>query len=292
MLSKRLENFFKNKKVLITGAAGSIGSNLTKRLVELPVKKVFILDQDESGLFDLWEEYPKKTELILANIRDGAKINRIFKKYCPDIVFHCAAYKHVIWGEKWKDEFIQTNITGTINLINASLKHKVKKFVFISTDKAVNPSSFYGETKKAGELSCLNASKLSKKTEFIIVRFGNVLASRGSVVPVFKKQIERDEPLTVTHKKMRRYFISMGEAIDFILKTTLLAKNGQICVPELKEIYITDLAKLMIALSGKVLPIKFTKPNKGEKLREELMTKEEKKRSVKKQGIYFICPKM
>jgi len=289
MSLKKLENFFKNKKVLITGAAGSIGNNLTKQIVKLKPKKVFILDINESGLFDLWEE--TKAELILADIRDEIKIERIFEIYKPDIVFHCAAYKHVIWGEKWSDEFYTTNVKGTENLVKSSLKIKVKKFVFISTDKAVNPKNYYGKTKKEGEKLCLEASK-SSKTEFIIVRFGNVLASRGSVVPIFKKQIERDEPLTVTHKKMRRYFISMGEAIDFILKATLLAKNGQICVPELKEIYITDLAKLMIALSGKVLPIKFTKPNKGEKLREELMTKEEKKRSVKKQGIYFICPKM
>ena len=247
------------------------------------------MDINESGLFDIWEEC--KGELVIADIRNKAKLYQIFKKYRPEIIFHCAAYKHVIWGEKWKDEFYNVNIIGTKNLIEVSIDYKVKRFVFISSDKAVYPKSFYGWTKKVGEDLCLEASKLSK-TDFIIVRFGNVLASRGSVVPIFKRQIERDEPLTVTDKRMKRYFIGMNEAIDFILKATILAKNGQICVPEMKEIKIIDLAKLMISLSGKILPIKITKPHKMEKLRESLMTKEEEKRSVKKQGIYFICPKI
>jgi len=252
--------------------------------------KLFILDNNESGLFDLWERF-KETELILADIRDKEKIEKVFNLYKPDIVFHCAAYKHVVWLEKWPDEAYKTNILGLENVINSAIESKVKRFVFISTDKAVNPKSIMGKTKKIGERMCLRASKESK-TEFVIVRFGNVLASRGSVVPVFRKQIEREEPLTVTDKKMKRFFMSMEEAINFILKATVLAKNGEICVPDLKEIYITELAKFIIALSGKILPIKFIGANPGEKFRESLMTTEEKKRSIKKQGIYFICPKM
>ena len=247
----------------------------------------------ESGIFSVREEVKNicKTRMIIANIREGELIKRIFLKERPDFVYHCAAYKHVILMEMFPKEAEYTNVLGTKNLIEASLKTGVKKFVFISTDKAVHPTSVMGRTKKEAEKLCLQANK-TNSTEFVVVRFGNVMASRGSVVPIFQKQIVEGKDLTITDERMTRYFMGIYEAVELILRATVVGMPGDIIVLDMGEqISIVELAKLMIKLSGKNLNIKFTKPGKGEKFFEKLMTHEEKKRAVKKNGLFIIRAK-
>lgn len=285
-----LSNFLRNKRVLITGAAGSIGSALSRRISELKPKSLIILDQDESGLFDVGEDIKKKckTKLVIANIREKERINNIFSKYQPDIVFHCAAYKHVSLMEIFPEEAERTNVYGTQVLVDASIKFGVERFIFVSTDKAVNGTSVMGRTKKEGERICAEANE-AKVTKFIIVRFGNVMASRGSVVPIFQKQIAEGKNLTITDRRMRRFFMGIYEAVELILRATIIGKAGDIVVLDMGDpISIVELAKLMIKLSGKNLKLEFTKVGKGEKLFEELMTEEEKKRAVKKDGLFII----
>jgi len=272
-------------KILITGASGSVGSALARKLIN---EKLYLFDQDESGLFDIYEELKNKgkVEYIIGSIRDKEKLDLVFSKYRPEIVYFASAYKHVILMEKWPDEAIKTNIEGLENTIEVAKKYKVKKFVFVSSDKAVNPTSMMGRTKKWGEQLCLKANG---KTKFIIVRFGNVMASRGSLLEIWKKQIEENKPLTITHPKMKRYFMGLYEAVDLILKASHMGEDGEIFVlNSMDEIYIRNLAKLMIKLSGKDISIVYTKPGKGEKMKEILMTASEKRRSVYKNGMWII----
>ena len=288
MLQQQLKSFFKNKVVLCTGAAGSIGSALCRKLAQLPLKQLIILDQDETGVFDIYEELKNKckTEYIIANIREKENIAKLFRKYSPDIVYHAAALKHVALMEKWPEEAYKTNIIGTINLIDAAISTNVQKFIFISSDKAVNPLSVMGKTKKLGEVSCLARNGATK---FIVVRFGNVMPSRGSVVPIFQKLIAEGKNLPVTHKRMERYFMGIYDAAMLILKATLLGKGGEVFILDMGEsMLISELAKIMVRLSGKDLDIYYTKPAKGEKLTEVLMTKEEKKRAEKIGNLYVI----
>lgn len=280
----------KDKKVLITGAAGSIGSALSRRIAELKPKSLIILDQDESGLFDVGEDIKRicKTDLVIASIRESERINEVFSKYRPDIVYHCAAYKHVSLMEVWPEEAERTNVDGTRILVDASIKFKVKRFIFVSTDKAVNGTSVMGKTKKKAERICHEANK-AKVTKFIIVRFGNVMASRGSVVPIFQKQILEGKNLTITDSRMRRFFMGIYEAVELIIRATIIGKAGDTIVLDMgNPISIVELARLMVKLSGKNLKLEFTKIGKGEKLFEELMTREEKKRAVKKDGLFII----
>lgn len=289
-LNNLLNHFLENKKVLITGAAGSIGSALSRRIAELKPKSLIILDQDESGLFDVGEDVKKlcKTHLAIANIRESDRIDSVFSKYHPDIVYHCAAYKHVSLMEIWPEEAERTNVHGTRILVDASIKSGVDKFIFVSTDKAVNGTSVMGKTKKEGERICSEANK-AKVTKFIIVRFGNVMASRGSVVPIFQKQIAEGKNLTITDHRMKRFFMGIYEAVELVIHATIIGKAGDIIVLDMGEpLAIVELAKMMIKLSGKNLKMEFTKVGKGEKLFEELMTTEEKKRAVKKNGLFII----
>lgn len=287
---KTLQNFMQEKKVLITGAAGSIGSALSRRIAELKPESLIILDQDESGLFDVGEDVKKfcKTHLVIANIRESDRINGVFSKYRPDIVYHCAAYKHVSLMEMWPEEAERTNVGGTQILVDASIKFRVDKFIFVSTDKAVNGTSVMGRTKKEGERICQEANKAGV-TKFIIVRFGNVMASRGSVVPIFQKQIAEGKNLTITDARMKRFFMGIYEAVELVIHATIIGRAGDIIVLDMGElIHIIELAMLMIKLSGKNLKLEYTKARKGEKLFEELMTDEEKKRAVKKNGLFVI----
>ena len=288
--SKSLNKFLQEKKVLITGAAGSIGNALSRRIAELKPKSLIILDQDESGLFDVGEDIKKlcKTHLVIASIRESDRINEVFSKFKPDIVYHCAAYKHVSLMEMFPGEAQRTNIYGTKVLVEASIKSGVKKFIFVSTDKAVNGTSVMGKTKKEGERICAEANS-AKVTKFIVVRFGNVMASRGSVVPIFQKQIAEGKNLTITDRRMRRFFMGIYEAVELIIRATIIGKAGDTIVLDMGEpLSIVELAKLMIKLSGKNLKLEFTKVGKGEKLFEELMTEDEKKRAVKKDGVFVI----
>lgn len=283
----------KNKKVLIVGAAGSIGGALSRRVAEFKPKSLTILDQNESELFWIWEETKEtcKTNMVIADIRNRERIEEIFLNYRPDIVYHCAAYKHVILMEMWPQEAHRTNVHGTQVIVDAALKSGVDKVVFISTDKAVNPTSVMGMTKKEGEKICLNANKL-KKTKFIVVRFGNVMASRGSVIPIFQKQINEGKHLTVTDQRMERYFMGIYEAVDLVLEASMIGKAGDIMVLDMgNPMPIYELANLMVKLSGKNLRVNFTKAGKGEKFFEELMTPAERKRAIKRNGIYIIRSK-
>ena len=260
----------KDSKILITGAAGSIGSVLARKIAEYNPSKLLLLDQDETGIFEISEEI-KNSEPFVADVTNRERINEIFMENEPDIVFHSAAYKHVPLMERQIKEAVRNNIFGTENVAEASIRNKVDKFIFISTDKAINPISVYGATKRIGEMICSSLND-KNKTKFISVRFGNVISSRGSVIPTFEKQIAKGGPITVTHPDMERYFMSMEEAIDLIIKAAKLGKGGEIFILDMgKQIKIIDLAKKMITESGKNIEIVFTEPRPGEKLSEELL---------------------
>ncbi|WP_308991930.1 nucleoside-diphosphate sugar epimerase/dehydratase [Mariniflexile litorale] len=274
-----LLNEFKGETVLITGAAGSIGSELVKQLANFDVKELILVDQAESGLYDVQQDLIRDGKrhftAIVADIRDGLRMDSIFQEYKPTMVFHAAAYKHVPLMEKSPYEAIKINVNGTKLLADTSSRYNVKKFVFISTDKAVNPTSVMGATKRMAEMyiSCLQKES---KTKFITTRFGNVLGSNGSVIPLFKKQIENGGPLTLTHQDITRYFMTIPEAAQLVLEAGTMGKGGEIFIFDMGEsVKIYDLAKNMIKLSGLNFPedidIKITGLRPGEKLYEELL---------------------
>jgi len=274
----------KNKIILITGAAGSIGSALARVLAK--DNKIIMVDQNETGIFDLEEELKPNGIGVVCNIR-SEHLKKTFIKYRPEIVFHAAAMKHVVMCERYSEEATLTNIHGLVNVINAAEDVGVEKFIFISSDKAVNPSSKMGETKKTGEVTCFYRN--NKRFKCIVVRFGNVMPSQGSIVPIFKKQIDEGKNLTVTHRSMRRYFMGIYDAVNLVIKAAEIGRGGETFILDMgKPIYIKDLAEMMIKISGKPLGIVYTKPGKGEKFSEELMTKSEKKRTKKVAGLFII----
>lgn len=274
-----LLNEFNGETVLITGAAGSIGSELVKQLSNFDVKNLILVDQAESALYDVQQELKQNKKFnfvaIVADIRDGLRIDSIFQEHKPTMVFHAAAYKHVPLMEQSPYEAIKINVNGTKLLADTSSRYNVKKFVFISTDKAVNPTSVMGATKRMAEMyiSCLQKES---KTKFITTRFGNVLGSNGSVIPLFKKQIESGSALTLTDKEITRYFMTIPEASQLVLEAGTMGKGGEIFIFDMGEsVKIYDLAKNMIKLSGLRFPedidIKITGLRPGEKLYEELL---------------------
>ena len=274
-----LLNEFNGETILVTGAAGSIGSELVKQLSNFDVKKLILVDQAESALYDLQQDLKQKDKFnfvaIVADIRDGLRIDAIFQQHKPTMVFHAAAYKHVPLMEKSPYEAIKINVNGTKLLADTSSRYNVKKFVFVSTDKAVNPTSVMGATKRMAEMYITCLQKESK-TKFITTRFGNVLGSNGSVIPLFKKQIENNKPLTLTHKDITRYFMTIPEASQLVLEAGTMGKGGEIFIFDMGEsVKIYDLAKNMIKLSGLKFPddidIKITGLRPGEKLYEELL---------------------
>jgi len=272
-------NFLTGKDILITGAAGSIGCELVRQVLKHDPRYIYILDHEETGIFDLWESNRAKLTPILTDIKLKDEIERYFEKYKPQIVFHAAAYKHVIMGEKFPEIVKLTNIEGTKNIVEASKKIGVEKLIFISTDKAVEPEGVMGETKKEGE-------RIVKEAGYISVRFGNVLASRGSVIPLWQKQIERGGPLLITHPDMQRYFMSISEAGRLIIKAAEIGKAGEIIALDMgSPIRILELAKTIIKLSGKEIEIKFIGPKPGEKLFEQLIKDDE---VVEKRDELFI----
>jgi len=281
---KSIENFIQNKIVLITGAAGSIGSELSRQIAKIKPLSLILLDQDETGIFNISEElednFPKLNKMpVIVDIRDEEKIERIFKEFRPNIVFHAAAYKHVPLMEKNPDTAVKNNVFGTKIIAEAALKYEAEKFIFISTDKAVNPTSAMGTTKRIGEMICQSFSQ-GGSTKFISVRFGNVLDSRGSVIPIFREKIKKREPIEITHPEMKRYFMVTSEACLLVLQAGAMGQGGEVFVLDMGEpIKIIDLAKEMIKLSGfepdKDIPIVFTEPRPGEKFFEEILTAEE-----------------
>lgn len=274
-----LLNEFRGETVIVTGAAGSIGSELVKQLSNFDVKELILVDQAESPLYDVQQDLKRSGKhnftAIVADIRDGIRIDTIFQQHKPTMVFHAAAYKHVPLMEQTPYEAIKINVNGTKLLADTASRYNVKKFVFVSTDKAVNPTSVMGATKRMAEMYITCLQKQSK-TKFITTRFGNVLGSNGSVIPLFKKQIENNGPLTLTHKDITRYFMTIPEAAQLVLEAGTMGKGGEIFIFDMGEsVKIFDLAKNMIKLSGLKYPedidIQITGLRPGEKLYEELL---------------------
>ncbi|WP_299666371.1 nucleoside-diphosphate sugar epimerase/dehydratase [uncultured Polaribacter sp.] len=269
-----------NKIVLVTGAAGSIGSEISRQLANYNLELLILVDQSESSLYDLQQELLQSGEnnfkALVADVRDFKRMQEIFEKYQPQKVFHAAAYKHVPLMENSPYEAVRINVCGTKNIADLSLQYKVERFVMVSTDKAVNPTNVMGATKRLAEMyiGCLSNKK--SDTKFTITRFGNVLGSNGSVIPLFKKQIENGGPLTVTHKEITRYFMTIPEACRLVLEAGTMGDGGEIYIFDMgKSVKIFDMAKRMISLSGLKYPedidIKIMGLRPGEKLYEELL---------------------
>ncbi|WP_405397961.1 polysaccharide biosynthesis protein [Maribacter sp. Asnod2-G09] len=268
-----------NKTVMVTGGAGSIGSEIVRQICNYGYKSLIVIDSAESALYDLQQELKQNGFHnfipIVTDIRDKNRMNALFGEHRPNVVFHAAAYKHVPLMEYNSYEAIKINIGGTKNVADLSIIHGVEKFVFVSTDKAVNPTNVMGATKRIAELyiSCMQKEN---KTKFITTRFGNVLGSNGSVIPLFRKQIEKGGPLTLTHKDITRYFMTIPEASQLVLEAGAMGEGGEIFIFDMGEsVKIFDLAKNMIKLSGLRYPddidIKITGLRPGEKLYEELL---------------------
>ena len=305
----KMKSFLKNQTVLITGAGGSIGSELARTIISLGLKKLILLDISENSIFNLANELKKqvqqkKTILVCCNLRNSEELEKVFIKYKPNIVYHAAALKHVFICEQNPTEAIRTNVFGTYSLANLSEKYKVKCFVLISTDKAVNPSSVMGATKKFAESIIQSKDRFSKSaTRFITVRFGNVLGSQGSVVPLFKKQISDGGPVTVTDKDVTRFFMTVNEAVALVLNATFEQYRASAslrgCVSVLNmgaSIKIDILAKQMIKLAGfvpnKHIKIVYTGLTKGEKLHESLYSKAEQKVEIGEEGFFLVKSKL
>ncbi|AXX95881.1 polysaccharide biosynthesis protein [Arcobacter ellisii] len=268
----QIENFIKDKVVLITGAGGSIGSEISRQCKAYGAKQLILLDHSEFNLYSIMEELKDENVIpVMQTVRKTEFLERTFAKYKPQIVIHAAAYKHVPLVEHNILEGISNNIIGTKNCIDLSIKYEVEKFVLISTDKAVRPTNVMGTTKRVCELYAQNVD--SKNTEIVAVRFGNVLGSSGSVIPKFKAQIEAGGPITVTHPDITRYFMLIPEACELVLQAASIGKGGEIFILDMGEpIKIVDLAKKMIELSGRnEINIEFCGLRPGEKLYEELL---------------------
>lgn len=297
--NKNIENLIKGKTILVTGAGGSIGSELCRQIVKYKPEKLVMLDIYENSLYDIEQElkskYPKtKLDAVIASIRDKKRLENIFEKYTPYLVFHAAAHKHVPLMENNPFEAIKNNVFGTYNVVNACDKYKVKRFILISTDKAVNPTNIMGATKRICEMIVQAKNKVSD-TEFAAVRFGNVLGSNGSVIPLFKKQIAEGGPVTVTHKEITRFFMTIPEAVALVLQAMTYANGGEIFVLDMGEpVKIYDLAVSLIKLSGLVpnedIQIKVTGLRPGEKLYEELLMGEEGLEKTSHNKIFVAEP--
>lgn len=283
---EKLKSIYKGKVILVTGAAGSIGSDIVRQLIRFEPKQILMLDQAETPLHQLSLEleasHPQLYfNKIIANVRNVKRLESVFEDFKPDVVFHGAAYKHVPMMEANPIEALDVNFIGTKNLTDLSIRFKVSRFVFVSTDKAVNPTNVMGASKRSAEIYLQSvAREKSTTTRFITTRFGNVLGSNGSVIPHFKKQIENLGPVTVTHPEITRYFMTIDEACQLVLEAGAMGNGGEIYVFDMgKPVKIIDLAKQMIRLSGFVpyedIDIVFTGLRPGEKLYEELLADKE-----------------
>jgi len=282
-----IQNFIKGKRILISGAGGSIGSELVRQCLDYEPGSLIILDNSEQNLFNIEQEVSflnTKTLIrsVLANVRDKSLLQNTFQEYRPQVVIHAAAYKHVPMQELHPWSAVSTNVLGTLHLVELSKQFNIEKFVLVSTDKAVHPVNIMGATKRLAEKVIQSVELSSSNTEFLAVRFGNVIGSSGSVIPIFRDQINRGGPVTITHPEMSRYFMSITEASQLILQAGSMAgKTGQIYLLDMgKPVRIKDMANDLIRLSGlepeKDIPIIYTGLRPGEKLYEELVSKEEK----------------
>ena len=296
---KNVKNTIKNKVVLVTGGGGSIGSELCRQIAKYSPKKLIIFDIYENNLYDIQMElngeYNKlNLEAIVGSVRDKERLENVFSTFKPELVFHAAAHKHVPLMENSPLEAIKNNVFGTYNVVNCADKYGVQKFVLISTDKAVNPTNIMGASKRLCEMIVQTKNKHSK-TDFVAVRFGNVLGSNGSVIPLFKKQIAKGGPVTVTHREITRFFMTIPEAVQLILQAQTHASGGEIFVLDMGEpMKIYDLAVSLIKLMGYEpnvdIPIKVTGLRPGEKLYEELLMAEEGLSATKHNKIFISNP--
>jgi FlaA1/EpsC-like NDP-sugar epimerase len=289
-----------NKKILITGCCGTIGRELLKQLVEsYEPEEVIGIDNNETGLFFVEQEFinTNRTKFYLADVRDSEKITRVMEN--ADIVFHTAALKHVILCERSPFEAIQTNIMGVKNIINAANKNDVETVIFTSSDKAVNPTNVMGTSKLMGEkiMTSANANLKKGKTVFASTRFGNVLGSRGSVIPIFKEQIKKGGPVTLTDPEMTRFIMSIKEAVKLVIDSAGLVSGGEVFITKMPVIRIKDLAEVMIqelaekyGYKAENIKIKIIGTKPGEKMYEELMNTEETRRAIELVNYFAVTP--
>ena len=297
--NRNIKGLIENNAILVTGGGGSIGSELCRQIINYNPKKLIIVDIYENNLYDIEQELKAKypnTEIcaIVASVRDKKRLEEIFAVYKPYLVFHAAAHKHVPLMETSPLEAIKNNVFGTLNTVNCADKYNVKKFILISTDKAVNPTNIMGATKRLCEM-IIQAKNQESNTEYVAVRFGNVLGSNGSVVPLFKKQIAKGGPVTVTDKEITRFFMTIPEAVSLVLQAMTFAKGGEIFVLDMGEpVKIYDMAVNLIKLSGYEpnvdIPIEITGLRPGEKLYEEILMNEEGLQETKHDKIHIAKP--
>jgi FlaA1/EpsC-like NDP-sugar epimerase len=290
---EEISGYLEGKRVMVTGGGGSIGGELARQICRFGPRSLILLDHSENGLFHINLELERKwsgveIELVVADIRDRDKMNKIFKKYRPEVVFHAAAHKHVPMMEYHPDEAVMNNIIGTRNVAELTERYGAERVVMISTDKAINPTSVMGASKRVAEMVVKDLGSRSK-AKFVAVRFGNVLESNGSVVPMFKQQIAEGGPVTVTSKDVKRYFMTLPEASQLVIQAGALGRGGEVFVLDMGEpIKVLDLAKELIRLSGfevgEDIEIKIVGLRPGEKLFEELLTEEERSRVLGDSG--------
>lgn len=297
---QEIAGYIRNEVVLVTGGGGSIGSELCRQIARFKPKELLILDIYENNAYDLQNELLRNfkdtlnLKVLIASVRDKKRLDEIFKQYKPGVIFHAAAHKHVPLMELNPAEAIKNNVVGTLNVAQCAHEYGAKRFVLISTDKAVNPTNIMGATKRVAEMIIQSLNKTSK-TEFVAVRFGNVLGSNGSVIPLFKKQIEQGGPVTVTHPKITRYFMTIPEAAQLVIQAGAIAKGGEIFILDMGEcVRIDDLARDLIRLSGFKpdvdIKIEYTGLRPGEKLYEELLLAEEGIKTTSHPNIFVGKP--
>ncbi len=297
-----VEAYFAGKRVLVTGGGGSIGSELCRQIMSFTPAKLVLYDISENYIYDLFFELQEKygaltrntVELRVGSIRDKATLDRVFSEFQPEIVIHAAAHKHVPLMEDSPEQAVINNVFGTLNVAQCSLEHGVKRFVMISTDKAVNPTNIMGASKRMAEI-IIEALQARGKTQFTAVRFGNVLGSNGSVVPLFERQIRAGGPVTLTHPDIIRYFMTIPEAASLVLQAASIAKGGELFVLDMgKPVKIRELAERMIQLyadpNGPPVEIIYTGLRPGEKLYEELLRDEENSTATSKEKIFIAKP--
>jgi len=295
-----ISSYLTNSAVMVTGAGGSIGSELCRQVAIYNPTKLILIGKGENSIFDIENELKARYPFLdlsvhIADIRDNGRMENIFDNVKTDVVFHAAAHKHVMLMERDPEEAVINNIIGTRNLVDLAARHRVNEFVMISTDKAVNPSSIMGATKRIAEMIVQAKAQSGSTTKYVSVRFGNVLGSRGSVVPIFKKQITAGGPVTVTHPEAKRYFMTIPEAVQLVIQAGALGNGGEIFIFDMGEpVRILDLARDLIRLSGLEegadIEIKFIGLKPGEKLFEEILTREEGAKATKHNKIFVSPP--
>lgn len=295
-----INSFFNNKKVLITGACGTIGSELVRQMIEVyGVRDLVGIDNNETELFFLEQRWADKgnARFFLADVRDVSKLTRLMEGV--DIVFHTAAYKHVVLCERSPFEAVQTNIIGVRNVVEAALESGVKRMIFTSSDKAVNPTNVMGTSKLMGErlVTAANSTQQNQKTLLASTRFGNVLGSRGSVIPIFHEQIKKGGPVTLTSDEMTRFIMSIPHAVRLVIDSAIVAKGGEVFITKMPVIRIKDLAEVMIrelapgyGFKSEDIEIKIIGSKPGEKMYEELMSHEETRRTVELEKYFAVLP--